>query len=224
MSALALEVSFSALASLEQQVLPFAHFFFLFFPFPSLAADQINYKADGEYWLGSVWAPTNVMIIKGLDRFGTGHNNAYNFNEFATLATEEYLNGITEVYKRTGTIWENYSAEAFARGNLSRPDFVGWTGCGPIQLLIENILGFRPNGVDNSLTWYVNRIDRHGIENLKFGDVTVSLICERRENVNSEMNINVSSDKPFKLVVKNSKSLEQVFQIPAGNFAITAKL
>jgi hypothetical protein len=91
-------------------------------------------------------------------------------------------------------------------------------------LLIENILGFRPNGVDNSLTWYVNRIDKHGIENLKFGDVTVSLICERRENINSEMNINVSSDKPFRLIVKNSRSLEQVFEIPAGNFNITVKL
>ncbi len=193
-------------------------------PFPSLAADEKKYKADGEYWLGSVWAPTNVMIIKGLDKFGTGHNNAYNFNEFATLAAEEYLNGIYEVYRRTGTIWENYSAEAYVRGVWSRPDFVGWTGCGPIQLLIENILGFRPNGVDNSLTWYINRIVRHGIENLTFGDVTVSLVCDRRENINSEMNINVSSSKPFKLIVKNSNSLEQVFEIPAGNFNITVKL
>ena len=141
------------------------HTFWRKIPFPSLAADQKNYKADGEYWLGSVWAPTNVMIIKGLDKFGVGNDLAYKFNEFATLATEEYLNGIYEVYKKTGTIWENYSPEALARGSWSRPDFVGWTGCGPIELLIENIIGLRPDGVNNLLTWHLTRIDKHGIEN-----------------------------------------------------------
>lgn len=185
-------------------------------PFPSLAADQKYYKADGEYWLGSVWAPTNVMIIKGLDKYGIANENAYNFNEFATLAAEEYLNGIYQVYKKTGTLWENYSAEAFTRGVWSRPDFVGWTGCGPIELLIENIIGIRPNGVDNSLTWFVNRIDRHGIENLKFGNVTITAICEKRENINSPIDLSVKNDKPFKLIIKNSSGNEKVFELNAG--------
>ncbi len=55
------------------------------------------------------------------------------FNEFATLAVERYLDGLSEVYKRTGTLWENYSSEAYSRGIPSQPDFVGWTGCGPIE-------------------------------------------------------------------------------------------
>ncbi len=113
-------------------------------PFPSLSVDDKHFKAEGEYWIGSVWAPTNVMIIKGLDKFGVNNDFAYKFNEFATLATEEYLNGIYEVYKKTGTIWENYSSEAYTRGSWSRADFVGWSGCGPIELLIENVIGLRP--------------------------------------------------------------------------------
>ena len=185
-------------------------------PFPSLAADQKNYAADGKYWLGSVWAPTNVMIIKGLDKFGVGNDNAYNFNEFATLVTEEYLNGIYEVYKKTGTIWENYSPEAYVRGVWSRPDFVGWTGCGPIELLIENVLGFRPNGENNSLTWYIHRIDKHGIERLRFGKVTASLICEKRESVNAAVNVTVETDNPFTLIIKNSYGTEKIFEITKG--------
>lgn len=185
-------------------------------PFPSLAADQKHYKADGQYWLGSVWAPTNVMIIKGLDKFGVGNDYAYNFNEFASLATEEYLNGIYEVYKKTGTIWENYSAEAYARGVWSRPDFVGWTGCGPIELLIENIIGIRPDGVNNALTWHLSRIDKHGIENLRFGNVTVSLICRRRESVNSPAEIEVHSDSIFKLTVERGHNNYKTFQIQKG--------
>lgn len=189
-------------------------------PFPSLASDQQNYKADGQYWLGSVWAPTNVMIIKGLDKFGVGNDIAYNFNEFATLATEEYLNGITEVYKKTGTLWENYSAEAYARGIWSRPDFVGWTGCGPIELLIENIIGFRPNGVDNSLTWHLTRIDKHGIENFRFGDVNASLICARRESINAHAAISVQSNRDFILQIERGHNNYKLFHIKKGKQTI----
>lgn len=186
-------------------------------PFPSLAADQKYYAADGKYWLGSVWAPTNVMIIKGLDKFGIGNENAYSFDEFAVLATEEYLNGIYEVYKKTGTLWENYSPEAFARGIWSRPDFVGWTGCGPIQLLIENILGFRPNGADNSLTWHLSRIDKHGIEKLRFGSTTASIICAKRENINSAAEIKIETDNDFILKIEKVQNKSITFKIKKGN-------
>ena len=197
------------------------HSFWRKIPFPSLAADQKYYKADGEYWLGSVWAPTNLMIIKGLDKFGIDNDIAYKFNEFATLATEEYLNGIYEVYKKTGTIWENYSPEAFARGSWSRPNFVGWSGCGPIELLIENILGFRPNGIDNSLTWYLSRIDKHGIENLRFGNVNASLLCLERENINGQINLIITNDKPFTLIVRNSYGNEKVFNLDKGKHELS---
>jgi len=196
------------------------HTFWRKIPFPSLAADQKNYKADGEYWLGSVWAPTNVMIIKGLDKFGFNNDMAYKFNEFATLATEEYLDGIYEVYKKTGTIWENYSAEAFVRGSWSRPDFVGWTGCGPIELLIENIIGLRPDGTNNSLTWHLTRIDKHGIENLKFGNVTVTLIAEKREKVISPINIKVICDNDFELIAEHGNNNYKIFKITKGEHTI----
>ena len=184
-------------------------------PFASLAADDRNYKADGSYWLGSVWASTNVMVIKGLDKFGVGENAKY-FSEFATIATEKYLEGMFEVYKRTGTIWENYAPDAYTRGLWSRPDFVGWSGCGPIELLIENIIGLRPNGVEKSLTWILNRIDAHGIINLRFGNVNASVICEKRKNVNSPVVINVETDKVFTLKVVHPRLGSKSFKIESG--------
>lgn len=196
------------------------HTFWRKIPFPSLSVDHKNFKADGEYWLGSVWAPTNVMIIKGLDKFGVGNDMAYKFNEFATLATEEYLNGIYEVYKKTGTIWENYSPEVFARGSWSRPDFVGWTGCGPIELLIENIIGLRPDGVNSLLTWHLSRIDEHGIENLKFGNVTVSLIAEKREKVVSPIILNIKCDNDFELSVEHGNNNYKVLKLSKGEHTL----
>lgn len=172
-------------------------------PFPSLAADEKEYKPDGQYWLGGVWAPTNVMIIKGLEKFDRESDNPtdYSLNEFASAASEKYLDGLYEVYKRSGTLWENYSPDLMMRGNPSQKDFVGWTGCGPIQLLIENVLGFRPDGANNSLTWHINRIDRHGMEQLKFGDISATLICQKRERFGSPAEIHVISNKPFELIV-----------------------
>lgn len=184
-------------------------------PFPSLGADQPNYKPDGQYWLGGVWAPTNVMIIKGLEK--------YNQYEFASLAVQQYLDVMYEVYKRTGTIWENYSPESYSRGLPAKPDFVGWSGCGPIQLLIENILGFHPEGAVNKLTWRLNRIDRHGINNLRFGNVNASLICERRKDVTAPAKITVTSSEPFDLVVYNFQGEKREYKVKSGSHIIEVK-
>ena len=35
-------------------------------PFASLSRDDLNYDPDGGYWLGSVWAPTNLAAISAL--------------------------------------------------------------------------------------------------------------------------------------------------------------
>jgi len=39
---------------------------------PTLAADQPGYSKNGGYWRGAVWAPTNTMVIRGLERHGRG--------------------------------------------------------------------------------------------------------------------------------------------------------
>ena len=36
---------------------------------PSLSADQPGFNTAGGYWLGSVWAPTNYMVLRGLTEY-----------------------------------------------------------------------------------------------------------------------------------------------------------
>jgi len=190
-------------------------------PFPTLAADQKDYKSDGYYWLGGVWAPTNMAVIKGLDAYGEEGPKARSYREFATLASETYLDGMSRVFKKTGTLWENYSPDAYARGGLSKSRFVGWSGCGPIALLIEDVLGLRPDAGHRRLTWVLSRIDRHGIKRLPLGDTTATLVCDRREDVESPARITVDTDKPFELVVVHSGG-KQSFALPAGHSVIAA--
>lgn len=195
--------------------------------FPSLSASHAEYKSNGGYWRGAIWAPTNCAIIKGLETAG--------YNEFAKEASERYVQGIYEVFLQTGTLWENYAPDRTEAGILNpgvhdysedyfcRKDFVGWTGLGPISLLIENILGFRMNGADKVLTYYLQRTDRHGIQNLTMADVTTSVITENRKADENQANITVESDKPYTLVII-FKGEEYTYDIIPGtnNISITA--
>ena len=178
------------------------------FIFPTLAADDKRYKTDGSYWLGGVWAPINLMIIKGLEKCG--------YEDFATEATDKYLTAMAVVFKDTGTVWENYAPEAPLRpGNPARPDFVGWSADGPVALLIENMLGFRADGVRHRLFWRLTRTDRHGIERLHLGDAVLSAICAARSSADAPAELTVTTDRPFTLeVLKNGR--DQSFNIPVG--------
>jgi len=89
-------------------------------PVPTLAANDPDYRSDGEYWLGSSWAPTTYMVLCGLKNCG--------YQELATKIARKFVDAVETVFEETGTLWENYAPDAISRGNRSQPDFVGWTG------------------------------------------------------------------------------------------------
>jgi len=152
-------------------------------PFPSLARDQEAYDPGGRYWLGGIWAPTSYMVIRGLQENG--------YDEYAGEASEKYLSAMSEVYERTGTIWELYAPEPDEAGrflpgtkkngrNFCQDDFIGWSGIGPVALLIESVMGIRVRGDAKKITWHLRRSDRHGMEGLIVADSSVTLICQKR--------------------------------------------
>ncbi|MFI5337903.1 MAG: trehalase family glycosidase, partial [Opitutales bacterium] len=190
-------------------------YFWRTIPFASLSADESDYKPDGRYWLGGVWAPTNVMVVKGLDNYAREGEAAPVFRDFARLAAGTYLDGLYRVYRQTGTLWENYSPDSYSHGVPAQPDFVGWTGCGPIMLLIEDVLGFRPDGAHRRLTWYLGRRDEHGIRGLHFGGAVVDAICAHRRDLNAPADIEVTTDVEIELVVKHPRQ-DFVRTLPPG--------
>lgn len=175
--------------------------------FPTLAADEKGYDSLGGYWLGGVWAPTNYMIIKGLERYG--------YEDFAAEATVRYLHAMALVYNETGTVWENYAPESYTPGKPAKGDFVGWSGCGPIALLIENVLGFRCDGAGNRLTWYLRRTDRHGIERLRFGTITASVIYNPPDSTHVEPTVTVVSNQPFEMAIVHDR-IRTNYHLKAG--------
>ena len=68
---------------------------------PTLSADNPHYREDGGYWCGGVWAPTNYMVLKGLDKTG--------YNKLAFDIALNHLQNVVDVFEDTETVWENYA-------------------------------------------------------------------------------------------------------------------
>jgi neutral trehalase len=183
---------------------------------PTLSADDPNYEPKGHYWRGSVWAPTNYMLVKGLEHYG--------YYDLASEIAENHIGMMSRIYhefvpdeeriafeERYGdgyhTIWECYSPEypepasRWDNTFYSRQNFVGWSGLGPIAMLIENVLGLEIEGLKNTIRWRIHRLDRHGIEDIQLGDQKVSLICQPRASSSDLVKVDVKCEKPFVLEV-----------------------
>lgn len=150
---------------------------------PTLSYDNPNYHEDGCYWQGSVWAPTNYMIVKGLEKCGKF--------ELSMIVTEKYLYLLDRVKKKVSpnTLWECYSPEydrpaTTESGLLCRGDFVGWTGLGPIAMLIENMLGLDIDFPGRKIICRPYLLKEHGIDNLRFGPHRISLRVASRNSIN----------------------------------------
>ena len=160
------------------------------------------------------------MVIKGLEKQG--------YHDLAREASRRILAGMYQVYMDTKTIWEFYAPDFYLPGKkktpgrikagrkpkdlIAKPDFVGWSGLGPVALLIENIIGIECNAPDNLIIWRLNRMDRHGIKKLRMADNSIDLICKERNFQTDPAFITVKSQKPFTLKVIHPGAT-RIFQV-----------
>ncbi|MBD3322420.1 MAG: hypothetical protein GF350_15065 [Chitinivibrionales bacterium] len=181
--------------------------------FPTVSADYPEYDPAGDYWRGSIWAPTNYMTIKALQYNG--------YDSLAREASINHLDAMSQVLKNTGTIWENYAPDTIAKGSKAREDFVGWSGLGPIANLIENVLGIEElDARNNTLTWRIARLDRHGIQRLRFGNITVNLLCEQRSGEQQPPHLSIETDNPVTVKALHGKKMA-IRSFPAGSYQWT---
>jgi hypothetical protein len=170
-------------------------------PVPSLSADDANFSHDGIYWRGGVWASTNYMVTRGLMCAGRG--------ETAHAIAVKYLDGLAKTYSQVSphTLWESYCSEKFTPGMTPytqksvKPDFVGWTGIGPIAMLIENILCIDLNAPEKRIDWTIRLADEHGVRQLAIPGGHVDLVCEKREGTDAPANVSVSATAPIRVCI-----------------------
>ena len=154
----------------------------------SLSADHPLYDSNGNYWRGSVWPPMVALAVRAMQECARA--------ETARRIATNHLSVLRDVYRESGTFWENYAPDRSAPGQIARPEFVGWTGCGPIAMLIETIIGIDVRAQSREIAWNLHRKDRHGVENLSVGDGRVSLVYDPERAC-----IDVSSTESFNLLI-----------------------
>ncbi len=167
---------------------------------PALSYDHPDYDNMGDYWNGGVWAPTNYMVLKGLERNG--------YNKLAYEIAKNHLENAVEVFLKTGTLWENYAPESADQGHPARKDFVGWAGLIPIAVLFEYVFGIRPNAQEKKIVWYLNLKEKHGIKNYHFMGNSYDIICEGfDENNKPIITVTGNGDVTVEVYYNNEKFL-----------------
>jgi len=174
---------------------------------PTLAANEPGYRSTGDYWLGSVWAPTNTMVIRGLEASGYG--------SLARDIGQNHLDQVARVFEKTGTIWENYMPDTAKPGQPAKPDFAGWSALGPILYLLEFQIGLQPNAVSNELRWALAPNTRHGCERFRFNGHVTTLIAAPIQDRSGAYLVTVESDSDFRLLISHNGSTRR-FDIQDG--------
>lgn len=175
---------------------------------PSMSADSPGYDPEtGNYWCGGVWPPTNHMVLSGLNRVGK--------SRLAHQIARNHIEQIYQVFRQTDTFWENYAPEHPGHGQPARPDFVGWSGLGPIAMLIEDVIGLRVDWPQRRLTWnrFLVSDDPVGVRNYPLGTSGRLMILADREN------LEIDTDQSFTLIVNDDTGSLQM-AIPTGKTSL----
>lgn len=159
-------------------------------PVPTVAADEPGYVPEGGYWRGGVWAPTNMMVVSGLDRSGR--------RDLATRIARRHVDALARLHAETGTVYEYYSPEVSGPGANDHADFVGWSGIGPIGMLITHVIGLEADAARATLTWHLGDDDPAcGVDRYWFGGRQVDLAARRDDD---GWVLDIGTDAPFTLV------------------------
>ncbi|GHV09899.1 hypothetical protein FACS1894162_1640 [Bacteroidia bacterium] len=185
------------------------------YPVPTLSADEQGYFSMGNYWSGAVWAPTNTMVIRGLEKYG--------YDDLAYSIAMKHIEQVAEVYKTTNGIWENYSADYISQGYWENGtpvinNYVGWSGIGPIMYLLEYAIGLKPDATTNTLTWNIRSNKNVGCNNYRFNGHKATLIAKMSD---ANPVIEVDADSPFQLVVNvNGRTISKNIQAGHQRFLL----
>lgn len=189
-------------------------------PVPTLSRDDPNYRPDGGYWLGSVWAPTNHMVVSGLRAAGR--------RDLARKIASRHLDCMAELLgsKEFDSIWECYSPEypEPARnkgGELVRPNFIGFGGSGPLVMLVEDILGLDLRALEGTVTWHLGETGRQGMSDIPWNGGSLDLALDVDDAFG--FSGTASATSPAKLEVVQPDGRAATFDIPGDGRPVALK-
>jgi hypothetical protein len=150
------------------------------------------------------------MVVRGLACAGAG--------DVAHGIATRYLAGLRRVYDSCSphTLWECCAPDTDAPGlkpyspDRVKPDFVGWSGLGPISILIENVIGVDVDSPGGIVEWTVRRTDEHGVRGLPVGGgARADLVCKERRTASEPASLHARSQRGILLRVRRGKQVDE---------------
>jgi len=198
-------------------------------PVASLSQDDPNFDPRGAYWLGGVWPPINYMLAQALKRHGR--------RDLARKLAMAHLEAMQGVYQSSAYpgIWEAYAPDSchpatkkptvahglgrapyeLGPGTVVKPDFVGWSGLGPVAMLIEDVLGLEFDAPSRRIVWHLRLPGRHEIRGLRFDEAEISLAAAGAEG--GARKISVKNGRAFTLELHAGGAAAREIPVPPGD-------
>jgi len=156
--------------------------------FPSLGASDPRFRPEGARGRGDVPAAENAMIAAALLEYG--------FDDLALRATESGIANSGAVLDETGRLFDAYAPDSAAKAADARAAALAFA---PIAGLLECMIGIEPDAARGAVAFRVRSTSRHGVERIRVGPRTVSLVCAARESEDDPCDVTVETDGPIAL-------------------------
>lgn len=184
-------------------------------PFPSLAANEPDFKDSGNGYMGSVFPHLTFMIIKGLEK--------YNFSGTARETAIRHLYYLLDTLHpegtKRGTVWEAYKptkeGPAVWEGNEAFPRqlFLSFVCLSTIALMIENVIGLSVSLPRKTVDWIVPTIEVMGIDNLSLKRNLITILSNKS---NRGWEIRLESEKLYYFTIDIIGDKKKTLPIPSG--------
>ncbi len=185
-------------------------------PFPTLSADSPDFKENGEGYKGSVIAPFNFMVIKGLEKY-----QRYAFARECAIRHMYYiLEGLSPAStKQKGDLYEAYKPNEYGPAScrsekeFPRKKFLHYTGLSTVALMIENVIGLNISLPRKTVDWIIPNLEIMGIEKLSLKRNLITILSNKSKR---GWEIQMESEKLYYFTINILDQKKKTLPIPSG--------
>lgn len=185
-------------------------------PFPTLSMDSPDFKENGDGFKGSVLAPFNFMIIKGLEKY-----QQYSFaRECAIRHLYFILEGLSPIdSKQKGDLYEAYlpckegPATCRSEADFPRKRFLHFIGLSTVTLMIENVIGLNISLPRKTVDWIIPNLEIMGIEKLSLKRNLITILSNKSSR---GWKIQMESEKLYYFTINILDQKKKTLPIPSG--------